>query len=714
MTDSKGKNVQNEWNFGNAQIVGGNQNWGATINGGTFTANTNTKGENKDEEEQEEIVRKVLKEFAKDWTDSEETITCYEYSINKIKRLKEDWKRELMVEVGEEEDDEKIELSGDKEIIVKINKDEHCIVLPSESKENNGFFPVIVVEKKKNKDVNNNVCQKVGVAVIMKKDRERLKGKEKNKKELIIKVEKNKSKQLEKSPKEQKSNNSAEQKICQGCVNAFQYEGSMPFKYCQSSGTNEEDCYCRKKKSDQNLETDVNKAKTTREKSEKRQTFTTRDDVSISRVKPNLKRLINKGGYGEVYYGEWKSQEVAVKKLPLHNTSESDLEEIQKEIDILKNLRNRYIIQYYGIYSENRELFIIMDYAENGTLTKFINDNRDKEHNWDLNNQFIKQIARGLAYIHHENIIHRDLKSMNILLTNNYQVKISDFGLSRTRIISSYQSKRSSAIGTLRWMAPEALKEQKYSKQSDIYSLGMIIWEISAKCTKPFKDIDNSLAYIRIVSGGEEIIPNDIPKNIQEVIQRCWKSNPSERISLEKIIEVIENADELDSPTIHVGNSIESLKLFEVQGSQKISSQLNKFSHSLIVNFEDIGKILNKEKAVIHYSSQEVNFNEKFQDVEIHLRELIDSAKGKLKSKSKFPASVKKRDEGLDKVFQDLPTIKEEFIEKLENIKKGLSKKLTEEEINNLCQKHKELVELRTKLKNLQEQQKSQIQIPPK
>jgi len=91
---------------------------------------------------------------------------------------------------------------------------------------------------------------------------------------------------------------------------------------------------------------------------------------------------LGKGGYGEVYYGKWKLQDVAVKKLylSLPNVSESDLKDIMNEINLLKELRNRYIIQYYDTYSDSQELLIIMDYAENGTLTKFVNDNIDKEH----------------------------------------------------------------------------------------------------------------------------------------------------------------------------------------------------------------------------------------------------------------------------------------------------------------------------------------------
>ncbi|KLL02570.1 MAG: hypothetical protein MRERC_1c192 [Mycoplasmataceae bacterium RC_NB112A] len=245
---------------------------------------------------------------------------------------------------------------------------------------------------------------------------------------------------------------------------------------------------------------------------------------------------IGSGGFGKVYHGKWKFQDVAVKKL---NLSPHIKKDVEREISNLKNLRNnKYIIQYYGTHSDNQEFLIIMEYAENGTLTKFINDNKNKEQDWKLSNEFIKQIVLGLTFIHHENIIHRDLKSMNILLTNNYhQVKISDFGLSRTKNISSSQTK--DIKGTLQWMAPELLRDKNYSEQSDIYALGMVIWEIAAKCTMPFKCIDYSILAYHIISGKKETIPSDTPRNIQNIIRQCWKDNPAERIALANILEKI-------------------------------------------------------------------------------------------------------------------------------------------------------------------------------
>ncbi|MCE8163376.1 MAG: protein kinase [Candidatus Moeniiplasma glomeromycotorum] len=309
------------------------------------------------------------------------------------------------------------------------------------------------------------------------------------------------------------------------------------------------------------------------------------DKIFSTPKRPLLEKKIGQGRYGEVYRSKWGLQEVAVKKLYLlpHDTSESNLKDIQKEINILKNLRNRYIIQYYNTYSDDQELFIIMDYAENGTLNKFINDNKYKEHDWNFNANLIKQITLGLAYIHHENIIHRDLKSMNILLTYGYQAKISDFGLSKIKNITSSQS--NDAKGTTRWMAPEVIREQEYSEQSDIYSLGMVIWEIATKCTKPFKEVDNDFSVMFKVAheNKKETIPQDTPENIQFIIKQCWKDNPNKRIILENILKTI-------NKTTNQNTASEESDLITKTKRQLslVSQNKNSQSESELVNFDEL------------------------------------------------------------------------------------------------------------------------------
>ncbi|CAI2164576.1 18996_t:CDS:2 [Funneliformis geosporum] len=187
-------------------------------------------------------------------------------------------------------------------------------------------------------------------------------------------------------------------------------------KYCQSSDIDKKNCSCQKEKQLSELEAKIvqsKKGETELEESFEKQRLglesvrkkaiksrkgeknndrlqiernnlqqmkgfrqrTLTNGTSNEQIKPNLKYLIDRGGYGEL-------QEVAVKKLylPIHIASESDIKVIKKEIEILKDLRNRYIIQYYGVYSDDQGFLIIMDYAENGTLTKFVNDNKNKEH----------------------------------------------------------------------------------------------------------------------------------------------------------------------------------------------------------------------------------------------------------------------------------------------------------------------------------------------
>lgn len=261
-------------------------------------------------------------------------------------------------------------------------------------------------------------------------------------------------------------------------------------------------------------------------------------------IKPTLERLVGKGSYGEVYYGKWKSKDVAVKKLYLTLNNKDDINKIFNEINILKGLDNEHIVRYHGFFAHDQgslnTALIIMDYAENGNLTDFINGRQNQPQDWNFNKKLISQMTRGLNYIHKQGVIHRDLKSLNILLTNNYQqVKISDFGLARTKNISATQTKN--IVGTLGWMAPEVLSDNpKYSEQSDIYALGMVMWEIASKCTAPFKDIDNILVYVTL-NNGREIIPDDTPKNICNIIERCWNANPNERITLTNLLAKIDS-----------------------------------------------------------------------------------------------------------------------------------------------------------------------------
>ncbi|KAF9967467.1 hypothetical protein BGZ73_000537, partial [Actinomortierella ambigua] len=244
-----------------------------------------------------------------------------------------------------------------------------------------------------------------------------------------------------------------------------------------------------------------------------------------------LGACIGEGGFGAVHVGIWNGQRCAVKRFYLRDQSQL----IMDEVSILKNLRHRHIIQFFAVEIYEGALVLITDFAEGGSLKTAIQDKR--LNGWDMKDAIAKEIARGLAYLHFNKILHRDLKSGNVLLTKHLEVKLCDFGLAqvKTSTSASQPSQRSggsiSVEGTIRWMAPELLTlHPKYSTKSDVYALGMVMWEMAAENTSPFKEQRcNELVASYVRQGAREEIPDGTPNEYKTWIVRCWDQEPSKR-----------------------------------------------------------------------------------------------------------------------------------------------------------------------------------------
>ncbi|KAF9970514.1 hypothetical protein BGZ73_006785, partial [Actinomortierella ambigua] len=124
-----------------------------------------------------------------------------------------------------------------------------------------------------------------------------------------------------------------------------------------------------------------------------------------------VRKIIGAGGYGHVYHASWNGRKAAVKKFYVFQDDVRQSAAIQREISILEKLRYRYIIQFYGTTYHEGKLVLIMDYAEGGNLKRAIDGRRVTD--WPTKIRIAQEIVRGLAYIHHEGVIHRDLKSLN-------------------------------------------------------------------------------------------------------------------------------------------------------------------------------------------------------------------------------------------------------------------------------------------------------------
>ncbi|KAF9967576.1 copper transport protein ctr1, partial [Actinomortierella ambigua] len=240
-----------------------------------------------------------------------------------------------------------------------------------------------------------------------------------------------------------------------------------------------------------------------------------------------VRNILGAGGYGHVYHASWNGRRVAVKKFFVVQNEVRQSAAIQREVDILKKLVDRHIIQFYGTAYHEGMLVLIMDYAEGGSLKHAIDSRRVAD--WSTKKRIAQEIVRGLAYIHHEGVIHRDLKSLNVLLTRLMEVKLCDFGLATIKVRSATST--ATPKGTIRWMAPElfALKPT-YSTKSDMYALGMVMWEMAANCTTPFQDRTNNEMVVRFVEAGErEVLPEDTPDDYRKWVERCWAHDPLKR-----------------------------------------------------------------------------------------------------------------------------------------------------------------------------------------
>ena len=191
--------------------------------------------------------------------------------------------------------------------------------------------------------------------------------------------------------------------------------------------------------------------------------------------------------------------------------------------------------------------------------------------------------------MHGQNILHRDLKSLNVLLNAHYRAKLTDFGLSTVRKESqSVSTKRSDSVGTVPWMAPELFKRgAKYTEKCDMYSYGMVLWEL---CTHkvPFSDAeDMNVIPVWVGQGEREEIPQGTPEAIEHVIQMCWKASAELRPTAEAIVKMLLKAmgaeqsrfDIVEEPEVdYQGNLTSITSSSRIEVSPTIDSNYRLFS----------------------------------------------------------------------------------------------------------------------------------------
>jgi len=246
---------------------------------------------------------------------------------------------------------------------------------------------------------------------------------------------------------------------------------------------------------------------------------------------------LSQGGYGVVSKGQYHGTTVAVKTF-LSYMGAVPVEEYGREIALLCQLHHPNIVLFMGACSDGNAPSIVTEFAERGSLFDVIHQHGD-ELTLKRTHKILSGAAKGMLYLHSlvPPILHRDLKSGNVLVTRNWQAKICDFGLSRSASLAATMTKR---IGTTRWTPPEILSSQPYGKAADSYSFGIVIWECFGRAL-PFAEENWDAAVEELIlSGVRPVIPASMPSTLAELVRECWTPKPEDRPHFEAILSRLE------------------------------------------------------------------------------------------------------------------------------------------------------------------------------
>ncbi|KAL6074802.1 putative serine/threonine-protein kinase/receptor [Balamuthia mandrillaris] len=245
---------------------------------------------------------------------------------------------------------------------------------------------------------------------------------------------------------------------------------------------------------------------------------------------------IGKGAFGAVYKSKWRGTIVAMKKIHSSTMSKKEMDTFFKEIHTMSRLRHPNIILFLGACLKEPNICFITEFASKGDLHKVLINEPNLP--WRLKVKMACDTARGLLYLHlcSPPVVHRDLKSLNLLVDDMYNIKLTDFGISKAleNSLETFNSK----MGTLNWLAPEVLDCRPYSPAADVYSFGIILWEILTQRT-PFQGMHNFQILSAVARGQGLTIPEDCDPTYAALMRDCWNVDPKDRPGMKEILDTL-------------------------------------------------------------------------------------------------------------------------------------------------------------------------------
>ncbi|KAJ9163741.1 hypothetical protein P3X46_023375 [Hevea brasiliensis] len=251
------------------------------------------------------------------------------------------------------------------------------------------------------------------------------------------------------------------------------------------------------------------------------------------------------GRHSRIYRGIYKQRDVAIKIISQPEEDEdlaATLErQFSSEVALLFRLSHPNIVTFVAACKKPPVFCIITEYLAGGSLRKYLHQQEPHSVPLNLVLKLGLDIARGMQYLHSQGVLHRDLKSENLLLGEDMCVKVADFGIS---CLESQCGSAKGFMGTYRWMAPEMIKEKHHTKKVDVYSFGIVLWELLTALT-PFDNMTPEQAAFAVCQkNARPPLPPACPLAFSHLINRCWSSYPDKRPHFDEIVEILDRYSE--------------------------------------------------------------------------------------------------------------------------------------------------------------------------
>ncbi|XP_050105084.1 serine/threonine-protein kinase STY46-like isoform X1 [Malus sylvestris] len=277
------------------------------------------------------------------------------------------------------------------------------------------------------------------------------------------------------------------------------------------------------------------------------------DGTDVWELDPRQLKFGNKvasGSCGDLYKGTYCTQEVAIKVLKPECVNPDMLKDFAQEVYIMRKVRHKNVVQFIGACTKHPSLCIVTEYMPGGSVYDYLHKQKGVFKLPSLLKVAI-DVSKGMTYLHQNNIIHRDLKAANLLMDENEVVKVADFGVAR---VKSQSGVMTAETGTYRWMAPEVIEHKPYDHKADIFSFGVVLWELLTG-KLPYEYLTPLQAAVGVSQKGlRPTIPKNAPPKLAELLEKCWQQDPASRPDFSEIIEILQTLAE------EVGDGVERHK----------------------------------------------------------------------------------------------------------------------------------------------------------